>query len=61
MQRSICRIGHARVSAGCSLVGDAHSYGMEGVRFYTLYKRVMQCWPDPGAGKGPEFPMPVNR
>jgi len=43
------------------LVGDAHSYGMEGVRFYTLYKRVMQCGPDPGAGKGPEFPMPVNR
>ncbi|MCB1898610.1 MAG: CoA-acylating methylmalonate-semialdehyde dehydrogenase, partial [Rhodocyclaceae bacterium] len=42
-----------------SLFGDHHSYGEEGVRFYTRYKSVMQRWPDSGS-KGPEFVMPVN-
>ena len=42
-----------------SLFGDHHSYGEEGVRFYTGYKSVMQRWPDSGS-KGPEFVMPVN-
>ncbi|HRP77035.1 MAG TPA: CoA-acylating methylmalonate-semialdehyde dehydrogenase [Rhodocyclaceae bacterium] len=43
-----------------SLFGDHHSYGEEGVRFYTRYKSVMQRWPDSGS-KGPEFVMPVNQ
>ena len=43
-----------------SLFGDHHSYGEEGVRFYTRYKSVMQRWPDSGS-KGPEFVMPVNK
>ncbi len=42
-----------------SLFGDHHSYGEEGVRFYTRYKSLMQRWPDSGS-KGPEFVMPVN-
>jgi malonate-semialdehyde dehydrogenase (acetylating) / methylmalonate-semialdehyde dehydrogenase len=42
-----------------SLFGDHHAYGDEAVRFYTRYKSVMQRWPD-GAGRGPEFTMPVN-
>jgi malonate-semialdehyde dehydrogenase (acetylating)/methylmalonate-semialdehyde dehydrogenase len=42
-----------------SLFGDHHSYGEEGVRFYTRYKSIMQRWPD-GSGRGPEFVMPVN-
>ncbi|WP_341646961.1 CoA-acylating methylmalonate-semialdehyde dehydrogenase [Thauera sp. SDU_THAU2] len=42
-----------------SLFGDHHSYGEEGVRFYTRYKSIMQRWPDSGS-KGPEFVMPVN-
>jgi malonate-semialdehyde dehydrogenase (acetylating)/methylmalonate-semialdehyde dehydrogenase len=29
-----------------SMFGDHHVYGEEGVRFYTRYKNVMQCWPD---------------
>jgi malonate-semialdehyde dehydrogenase (acetylating)/methylmalonate-semialdehyde dehydrogenase len=44
-----------------SLFGDHHAYGEEAVRFYTRYKSVMQRWPDPGASKGPEFMMPVNK
>jgi len=44
-----------------SLFGDHHAYGEEAVRFYTRYKSVMQRWPDPASGKGPEFTMPVNR
>ncbi|PWV65926.1 CoA-acylating methylmalonate-semialdehyde dehydrogenase [Plasticicumulans acidivorans] len=43
-----------------SLFGDHHSYGEEGVRFYTRYKSVMQRWPD-NRGNGPEFVMPVNQ
>jgi len=27
-----------------SLFGDQHVYGMEGVRFFTRYKAVMQRW-----------------
>ncbi|MET0280649.1 MAG: CoA-acylating methylmalonate-semialdehyde dehydrogenase [Steroidobacteraceae bacterium] len=42
-----------------SLFGDHHAYGDEALRFYTRYKSVMQRWPD-GAGKGPEFTLPVN-
>jgi malonate-semialdehyde dehydrogenase (acetylating) / methylmalonate-semialdehyde dehydrogenase len=42
-----------------SLFGESHAYGMEGVRFYTRYKAVMQRWPD-AAGKGPEFSFPPS-
>jgi malonate-semialdehyde dehydrogenase (acetylating)/methylmalonate-semialdehyde dehydrogenase len=42
-----------------SLLGDLHAYGDEGLRFYTRYKSIMQRWPS-GAGKGPEFTLPVN-
>ena len=41
-----------------SLFGDMHAYGMEGVRFYTRQKSIMQRWPD-STPKGPEFSMPV--
>ncbi|WP_299695309.1 CoA-acylating methylmalonate-semialdehyde dehydrogenase [Hydrocarboniphaga sp.] len=41
-----------------SLFGDTHAYGMEGVRFYTRYKSIMQRWPD-STSKGPEFMMPT--
>ena len=43
-----------------SLFGDTHAYGMEGVRFYTRYKAVMQRWPA-SIGKGAEFVMPVAK
>jgi malonate-semialdehyde dehydrogenase (acetylating)/methylmalonate-semialdehyde dehydrogenase len=43
-----------------SLFGDTHAYGMEGVRFYTRYKAVMQRWPG-SIGKGAEFVMPVAK
>jgi malonate-semialdehyde dehydrogenase (acetylating)/methylmalonate-semialdehyde dehydrogenase len=43
-----------------SLFGDTHAYGMEGVRFYTRYKAVLQRWPG-SIGKGAEFTMPVAR
>jgi malonate-semialdehyde dehydrogenase (acetylating)/methylmalonate-semialdehyde dehydrogenase len=43
-----------------SLFGDTHAYGMEGVRFYTRAKAVMQRWPA-SIGKGAEFTMPVAR
>jgi malonate-semialdehyde dehydrogenase (acetylating)/methylmalonate-semialdehyde dehydrogenase len=42
-----------------SLFGQHHAYGEEALRFYTRYKSVMQRWPE-GAGRGPEFTMPVN-
>jgi malonate-semialdehyde dehydrogenase (acetylating)/methylmalonate-semialdehyde dehydrogenase len=42
-----------------SLIGEHHAYGEEALRFYTRYKSVMQRWPE-GAGRGPEFTMPVN-
>jgi len=43
-----------------SLFGDHHAYGMEGIRFYTRYKSVMQRWPD-SIAKGAEFTMPVAK
>ncbi len=43
-----------------SLFGDTHAYGMEGVRFYTRYKAVMQRWPG-SIAKGAEFAMPVSK
>jgi malonate-semialdehyde dehydrogenase (acetylating)/methylmalonate-semialdehyde dehydrogenase len=43
-----------------SLFGDHHAYGVEGVRFYTRYKSVMQRWPD-SIAKGAEFTMPVAK
>ncbi len=43
-----------------SLFGDTHAYGMEGVRFYTRYKAVMQRWPG-SIAKGAEFTMPVAK
>ena len=43
-----------------SLFGDTHAYGVEGVRFYTRQKSVMQRWPQ-STPKGPEFAMPTAR
>jgi len=43
-----------------SLFGDTHIYGMEGVRFYTRYKAVMQRWGD-GSRAGAQFAMPTSR
>jgi malonate-semialdehyde dehydrogenase (acetylating)/methylmalonate-semialdehyde dehydrogenase len=43
-----------------SLFGDTHAYGMEGVRFYTKYKAVMQRWPG-SITKGAEFVMPTAK
>ena len=42
------------------LFGNHHTYGEEGIRFYTRYKSIMQRWPD-SIGKGAEFAMPVAR
>jgi malonate-semialdehyde dehydrogenase (acetylating)/methylmalonate-semialdehyde dehydrogenase len=44
----------------CSLFGDMHAYGEEGVRFYTRQKSVMQRWPE-STPKGAEFVMPTAR
>lgn len=43
-----------------SLFGDMHSYGEEGVRFYTRQKSIMQRWPE-SIGKGAEFAMPTAK
>ena len=43
-----------------SLFGDTHAYGMEGVRFYTRQKSIMQRWPE-SIAKGAEFSMPVAK
>lgn len=43
-----------------SLFGDMHSYGEEGVRFYTKQKSVMQRWPE-SIAKGAEFAMPTAK
>ncbi|SPE31489.1 Methylmalonate-semialdehyde dehydrogenase (acylating) [Burkholderiales bacterium] len=43
-----------------SLFGDQHIYGMEGVRFYTRYKAVLQRWGD-GLRGGVQFAMPTSR
>jgi malonate-semialdehyde dehydrogenase (acetylating)/methylmalonate-semialdehyde dehydrogenase len=42
-----------------SLFGDMHAYGMEGVRFYTRQKSVMQRWPGP-EGEGSQFALPTS-
>ena len=43
-----------------SLFGDMHTYGEEGVRFYTKQKSIMQRWPK-SIGKGAEFVMPTAK
>lgn len=43
-----------------SLFGDTHTYGKEGVRFYTKQKSVMQRWPE-SISKGAEFVMPTSK
>ncbi len=43
-----------------SLFGDTHIYGMEGVRFYTRYKAVMQRWGGTSRA-GAQFSMPSSR
>jgi malonate-semialdehyde dehydrogenase (acetylating) / methylmalonate-semialdehyde dehydrogenase len=43
-----------------SLFGDMHAYGVEGARFYTKQKSVMQRWPE-STGKGAEFVMPTSK
>ena len=41
-----------------SLFGDMHAYGVEGVRFYTKQKSIMQRWPE-SIAKGAEFAIPT--
>lgn len=41
-------------------IPQLHSYGEEGVRFYTKQKSIMQRWPE-SISKGAEFAMPVAR
>ena len=43
-----------------SIFGDTHTYGKEGVRFYTKQKSVMQRWPE-SISKGAEFVMPTAK
>ena len=43
-----------------SLFGDMYAYGMEGVRFYTKQKSIMQRWPE-SIEKGAEFAMPTTK
>lgn len=43
-----------------SLFGDMHTYGEEGVRFYTKQKSIMQRWPA-STPKGAEFAMPTSK
>ena len=43
-----------------SMFGDMHTYGEEGVRFYTRQKSVMQRWPE-STLKGAEFAMPTAK
>jgi malonate-semialdehyde dehydrogenase (acetylating)/methylmalonate-semialdehyde dehydrogenase len=43
-----------------SLFGDAHMYGMEGVRFFTRAKVVTSRWPDP-SHRGVNLGFPQNR
>ena len=40
-----------------SLFGDTHTYGIEGVRFYTRQKSIMQRW-SKETSKGAEFAIP---
>jgi malonate-semialdehyde dehydrogenase (acetylating)/methylmalonate-semialdehyde dehydrogenase len=44
----------------CSLFGDHHVHGPEGVRFYTKLKTVLSRWPT-GIRAGAEFTMPTMR
>ena len=43
-----------------SLFGDMHTYGEEGVRFYTKQKSIMQRWPA-STPKGAEFAIPTSK
>ncbi|MGH8601291.1 MAG: CoA-acylating methylmalonate-semialdehyde dehydrogenase [Gammaproteobacteria bacterium] len=43
-----------------SLFGDMNAYGVEGVRFYTKQKSIMQRWPE-SIEKGADFAMPVAK
>jgi malonate-semialdehyde dehydrogenase (acetylating)/methylmalonate-semialdehyde dehydrogenase len=43
-----------------SLFGDLHTYGEEGVRFYTRQKSIMQRWPE-STPKGAEFALPTSK
>ncbi|MBC7204825.1 MAG: aldehyde dehydrogenase family protein, partial [Pusillimonas sp.] len=43
-----------------SLFGDMHTYGEEGVRFYTKQKSVMQRWPEM-SDSAIEFIMPTAK
>jgi len=43
-----------------SLFGDMNAYGVEGVRFYTKQKSIMQRWPA-SIAKGPEFVFPTSK
>jgi malonate-semialdehyde dehydrogenase (acetylating) / methylmalonate-semialdehyde dehydrogenase len=43
-----------------SLFGDMNAYGVEGVRFYTRQKSIMQRWPE-STPKGAEFSMPTAK
>ncbi|CAM8669035.1 PutA NAD-dependent aldehyde dehydrogenases [Comamonadaceae bacterium] len=43
-----------------SLFGDLHAYGMDGVKFYTKQKSVMQRWQS-SMSAGAEFAMPVSK
>jgi malonate-semialdehyde dehydrogenase (acetylating)/methylmalonate-semialdehyde dehydrogenase len=43
-----------------SLFGDAHMYGMEGIRFFTRAKVVTSRWPDP-SHRGVNLGFPQNR
>jgi malonate-semialdehyde dehydrogenase (acetylating)/methylmalonate-semialdehyde dehydrogenase len=43
-----------------SLFGDMHTYGEDGVRFYTRQKSIMQRWPG-SIAKGAEFVMPTAK
>lgn len=43
-----------------SLFGDMNAFGVEGVRFYTKQKSIMQRWPE-SIEKGADFAMPVAK
>jgi malonate-semialdehyde dehydrogenase (acetylating) / methylmalonate-semialdehyde dehydrogenase len=43
-----------------SLFGDMHTYGEEGVRFYTRQKSIMQRWPVSDAEGRDGFSMPTS-
>ncbi len=43
-----------------SLFGDLHAYGLDGVKFYTKQKSIMQRW-QTNMLSGAEFAMPVSK